>query len=71
MATVDREKRLRLAQEHVHRHVDRRLVAFVDQAQLHGLLARIRDLGLELQCVGFLPDPEKPSARPRPRKEGG
>jgi hypothetical protein len=43
----------------------------VDQAQLHGLLARIRDLGLELQCVSFLPDSETPSARPRPRKEGG
>ena len=27
----------------------------VDQAQLYGLLARIRDLGLELESVSFLP----------------
>jgi hypothetical protein len=33
-----------------------------DQAQLHGLLARIRDLGLELQSVTILDAP--PGAEP-------
>ncbi len=34
----------------------------VDQAQLHGLLARVRDLGLELQSVTVLDgDPAEPT----------
>jgi hypothetical protein len=34
----------------------------VDQAQLHGLLARIRDLGLDLESVSV--SPEEPAAPP-------
>ena len=34
-----------------------------DQAQLHGLLSRIRDLGLELEHVTVLPDPEQQPLR--------
>jgi len=37
-----------------------------DQAQLHGLLSRIRDLGLELEHVTVLADPEQP---PSPRAQ--
>lgn len=37
-----------------------------DQAQLHGLLTRIRDLGLELENVNVQPGPEpsEPSQQP-------
>jgi hypothetical protein len=35
-----------------------------DQSQLHAYLRRIRDLGLELECVTVLPRPEQP---PSPR----
>lgn len=39
----------------------------VDQAQLYGLLARIRDLGLELEGVSFLaPQPPKRPRTSRP-----
>ena len=31
----------------------------VDQAQLHGLLTRVRDLGLELESVSVLCPPER------------
>jgi hypothetical protein len=34
----------------------------VDQAHLHGLLARIRDLRLELESVALEPAPARPSS---------
>jgi hypothetical protein len=37
-----------------------------DHAQLYGLLSRIRDLGLELEMVAVLPEPEQP---PSPRAQ--
>jgi hypothetical protein len=40
----------------------------VDQAALHGLLAKIRDLGLELLAV-CRTDPDRPPARPQPGRE--
>jgi hypothetical protein len=40
--------------------------AITDQAQLYGLLSRIRDLGLELENVTVLPEPEQP---PSPRAQ--
>ena len=41
-----------------------------DQAQLYGLLIRIRDLGLELERVSVLPNPEEsPSHRGHASKE--
>jgi hypothetical protein len=52
----------------------------VDQAQLHGLLARIRDLGLELEHVSLSPEEsadqpnrtrrEDPRRHPRTHEEG-
>jgi hypothetical protein len=50
----------------VHRTGATELVGpVVDQAQLHGLLGRIRDLGLELESVCVLPG--QPAA-PRPEE---
>ena len=50
-----------MAPRHRRGHTD--LVGEIaDQAQLHGLLSRIRDLGLELENVTDLPDPEQPSS---------
>ena len=39
-----------------------------DQAQLHGLLSRIRDLGLELESL-IVSDPE-PTPQPGPPRQG-
>ena len=48
----------------VHRRGHTDLVGeLADQAQLYGLLSRIRDLGLELEHVTVLADPEQPSSR--------
>jgi hypothetical protein len=41
----------------VHRPGETELVgSVVDQAQLHGLLGRIRDLGLELESLSVSPE---------------
>jgi hypothetical protein len=34
-----------------------------DQAQLYGTLSRIRDLGLELESVTIVPEPDQPPSR--------
>lgn len=39
----------------------------VDQAQLHGLITRVRDLGLELESVRVLEHAPTSPARRRPR----
>ncbi len=56
----------------VHRHGDgtSTLVGFVtDQAELHGVLARVRDLGVPLISVTPVPDPG-PVAGQTPRAYG-
>jgi hypothetical protein len=49
-----------LAPSYRHGHTDL-LGEIADQAQLHGLLTRIRDLGLELENVSVRPTPDNPS----------
>jgi hypothetical protein len=51
-----------LAPRYRHGHTD--LVGEItDQSQLHGLLARIRDLGLELENVSLEPEHDQPPQR--------
>jgi hypothetical protein len=51
--------------------------SFTDQAALHGVLAKVRDLGLTLTSVHRLDQPARPDPQPgqpddrRPRPTGG
>jgi hypothetical protein len=51
-----------MAPRHRRGHTDL-IGEIVDQAQLYGLLSRIRDLGLELENVTVLPKTEQPPSR--------
>jgi hypothetical protein len=41
-----------------------------DQAQLHGLLARVRDLGLELEAVSVSEGADREAGPPETRRKG-
>jgi hypothetical protein len=54
----------------VRRHGHTELVGeLVDQAHLHGLLARIRDLGLELERVTVVPEETEARRDPDPGRQ--
>jgi hypothetical protein len=58
-----------MAARYEHGHTDLE-GAIADHAQLHGVLSRIRDLGLELEHLAVLPGPEQPSShRAQKQKE--